>query len=74
MLYRRRAIENYEFEYWQNNNSSTFRQLRPIMKILLIVQISRIFNSNTILEYEAINYNFDRRSRANSYGRMSIWI
>ena len=57
-----------EFEYQQNNNSCAFRHFQPIVAILLIVQISRIFNSQALLQIKAVSYNFIR-NQAKSYGK-----
>ena len=51
MLYRRRAFENYEFEYRQNNhNSWTFRLFRLTMNAVLIEQKSKNFKWKTLLQ------------------------
>ena len=54
VLDRRRAIENYDFEYRQNNiNSCAFQHFRPIMKTLYIAQKLKNFNSKTLLEIKS---------------------
>ena len=46
--FKPRVLENYAFEYEQNNdNNGTFRHFRPIMKIMLLAQESEKFNPNT---------------------------
>ena len=73
MLYRRRGLEIYEFEYGLNNNySCTFRQIRPVMKILLIEKKLKSFNSKILLQKKTIERHFDGRNLAKSYGERSI--
>ena len=54
VLDRRRAPENYEFQYRQNNNNSyNFRQFRSIKKTLLNERNIKNFSSKTLLQIKS---------------------
>ena len=51
MLYCRRPVEKYEFEYRQNfQNICNFWPFRPIMQFQLVMQKSKKFNWKTKLQ------------------------
>ena len=73
MFYRGGALENYEFEYRQNNISrNSFRHFRPIIKILLILQKFHFEDTSTITE--AIEYFTNGKGGANSFGHENLNI
>ena len=48
VLYGKKFLGNYEFDYWQSiDNSCTFRYFQPIMKILLVAVKPRTFKWNS---------------------------
>ena len=64
VLNRRRALENYEFEYWQKCiNSWYFRYFQPIMTILFILENWWNFNCRTLLQLESYQLKLSWKKR-----------
>ena len=57
VLYGKRALENYEFECRQKT-SCTFRHIPLMIKILLIMQNSKKFNSKTLVQTKRYQLSF----------------
>ena len=58
VLYGKRALEKYEVECRQKRTSCTFRHIPLLIKILLIMQNSKKFNSKTLVQTKRYKLSF----------------